>query len=156
MNRKQSKHGLTRVWPAVVMMGAWLAGGAGAWAAEPLATPGTTAGSAVVLDNTTLWRQCYVSGASHVRTAEGKLQRATINWTGSREGAMEIDFDNSSTPVLFSPLPPSDWASTTLDDSAWPRLRLPQPVLQDRVRYVYTDVSPVCHSCGPRTRQVRG
>jgi hypothetical protein len=136
MNKKQSKHELARVWPALAMMVTiWLAGAAGGLAAEPLATPGTTAGSAVVLDNTTLWRQCYVSGASHVRTAEGKLERATIRWLGSREGAMEINFDNSSTPVLFSPLPPSDWASATLDDSAWPRLRLPQPVLSCRIGY---------------------
>jgi hypothetical protein len=136
MNKKNSKHGLARVWPAMAMMTTlWLAGAVGGLAAEPLATPSTTAGSAVVLDNTTLWRQCYVSGASHVRTAEGKLERATIRWTGAREGQIEIDVNNSSTQVLFSPLPPSDWASATLDDSAWPRLRLPQPVLSCRIGY---------------------
>jgi hypothetical protein len=135
MNKKQSKHGLARVWTALAMMTTlWLAGAAGGLAAEPLATPGTNADPAEVLDNTTLWRQCYVSGASHVRTAEGKLERATINWTGSPQRQMEIGVNNSL-PVLFSPLPPSDWASTTLDDSAWPRLRLPQPVLSCRIGY---------------------
>ena len=139
----------------VVLAGLMLVVATGATNA-PVKAIATGGDAAVVLDNTTLWRQCYVSGASHVRTDEGKLERATINWTGNPQSVMEINVNNSSTPVLFSPLPPSDWASTTLDDSAWPRLRLPQPVLQDRVRYVYTDVSPVCHSCGPRTRQVRG
>jgi hypothetical protein len=100
-----------------------------------IATGGEAGDSAVVLDNTTLWRQCYVSGASHVRTAEGKLERATINWTGSPQQPMEIEVNNSATPVLFSTLPPSDWASPTMDDSAWPRLRLPQPVLSCRAGY---------------------
>ncbi len=54
MNRKQSKHELARVWPAVVMMAAWLAGGAGAWAAEPAATPGTNSDAHAVLDDNSL------------------------------------------------------------------------------------------------------
>jgi len=39
MNRKQNKHGWARVWPAVVMMATWLAGSAGAWAADAPAAP---------------------------------------------------------------------------------------------------------------------
>ena len=48
MNRMQSKHGLSRIWPAlgaVAMMAAWMAGSAGALAAEPPASVRTWTGA---------------------------------------------------------------------------------------------------------------
>ena len=74
MNKKQSKHGLARVWPAVVMMAAWLAGGAGAWAAEPAVTPGTNSDASVVLDGNSVWRHFIVSRCAFARTPDGKLE----------------------------------------------------------------------------------
>jgi hypothetical protein len=125
MNKKQSKHGLARVWPAMAMMAIWLAGAAGSLAADapPMAGNGASADTAVVLDEDTLWRHFHVMGASHYRNnATGKLERATITWA---PGGWPW------TPVaqaLFSPLPPADWISPTFDDGAWPRLSWPQPV----------------------------
>ena len=85
MNRKQSKHAVARVWPAVAIMAIWLAGAAVVRAAEPAAPPGKSAeptaaatDSAVVLDNTTMWREFQVSGASHERDASGKLVRCAV------------------------------------------------------------------------------
>jgi hypothetical protein len=122
MNKKQSKHELARVWPALAMMAIWLAGAAGGLAAEPLATPGTNADIAVVLDDTTLWRQFHVAGLLSIRGADGGLVRATVNWA-SWERTSGWD------PANNSPLPSANWADPTFDDSAWPRFRLPQPVL---------------------------
>jgi hypothetical protein len=83
MNKKQCKHELARVWPALAMMATiWLAGAAGGWAAEPLATPGTNADPAVVLDDTTLWRQFHVAGPSGIRGADGGLVRANVEKDG--------------------------------------------------------------------------
>ena len=160
MSRKQSKHKLARVCPAVVMMAIWQACSAGVWAAEPLATPGTNADTAVVLDDTTLWRQFNIGfcpadkqphmGALHVRDAKGTLLlTGASSIFGGHRGAPLIDFSAPSAcrhgrqepgsagvvdplapcaPGAVSPLPPADWAGPTMDDSAWPRVRLPQPL----------------------------
>ena len=150
MNRKQSKHAVARVWPAVAIMAIWLAGAAVVRAAEPAAPPGKSAeptaaatDSAVVLDNTTMWREFQVSGASHERDASGKLVRCAVfpniaaaeakgpaRWNfrvgdelGVKQGTME---------TFWSALPPADWAGLTFDDNAWPYARLPQPMLWKR------------------------
>ena len=151
MNKKQSKHEMARVWPALAMMATlWLAGAACGLAGEPAVPPGkpaepTTAGddSAVVLDNTTMWREFQVAGASHERDASGKLVRCAVypniekaeakgpalwNYTGGdslgvKQGTME---------TFWSALPPADWAGLTFDDNAWPYARLPQPMLWKR------------------------
>jgi hypothetical protein len=119
MNKKQSKHGLARVWPAMAMMAIWLAGAAGGLAADappaPAAGNAAAGDTAVLLDDTTLWRHFHVMGASHYRNAAGKLERATILW---------VHTGFTYTPVaqaLFSPLPPADWISPSFDDGAWPR-----------------------------------
>ena len=128
MSRKQSKHAMARVWPALAMMAAiWLAGAAGGLAADappaPAAGNAAAGDTAVLLDDTTLWRHFHIMGASHYRNnATGNLERATISWCPG-------GFPH--TPVaqaLFSPLPPADWSSPSFDDGAWPRLSWPQPV----------------------------
>jgi len=71
MNKKQSKHGLARVWPAlgaVAMMAAGLTGVSTVWAAEPAATAGTNSDAHAVLDDNSLWRHFAVSRCALART----------------------------------------------------------------------------------------
>ena len=42
---------------------------------------------------------------------------------------LELENEVRNKPTLRSPLPPADWMDPAMDDSAWPRVRLPQPVL---------------------------
>ncbi len=108
------------------MMAAWLAGGAGAWAAEPATTPDTNSDATVVLDGNSLWRHFAVSRCAFARTPDGKLEpwdltplRKAPAWIGVKsKPAISTD---------SSPLPPTDWVGVEMDDSAWPRVRLPQP-----------------------------
>jgi hypothetical protein len=130
MNRKQSKHGLARIWPAlgaVAMMAAWLAGSAGAWAAEPATTPDTNSDATVVLDDNTLWRHFRIAGATHVRKPDGSLERGTFDCPATRSGVLRFAADTPS--FFWSALPARDWASSTFDDGDWPRMRFPQPTL---------------------------
>jgi len=76
-----------------------------------------------VLDRNSLWRYFGVSRCSYVRTAEGTLEPRDITWYW---GGIRSKPAASTTP---SPLPPADWADPAFDDSLWPRVRLPQPVL---------------------------
>ena len=103
-------------WPAMgamAMATLWLAGATDGLAAEPAASSET-----VVVDNTTLWREYHVAGDSIVRTTAGTLRRA------------EVDLNHYSLAdgagTLWYP-PPPHWAAVMFDDSAWPRLRWPQP-----------------------------
>jgi hypothetical protein len=95
-------------------------------AAAPAAS-NATADATVVLDDTTLWRLFRVEGAMHVRSAEG-LQRRRI---GQRYATV-VDA-GPLTEAFSSVLPPAGWAGPTFDDSAWPRVLLPQPMLYDRL-----------------------
>ena len=99
--------------------------------AEPL---GPASDPGVVLSNGTLWRQFYISGASHVRTVEGELVRANITSKMARSGDIKVNISKHA-PALYSPRPPADWTSAAMDDSAWPRVRFPQPVLTSRAGY---------------------
>ena len=53
-------------------------------AEQPAAVGGAAADpesdAVVVLDDTTLWRHFHVAGPSHIRTADGKLCKAYIDW----------------------------------------------------------------------------
>jgi hypothetical protein len=128
MNKKQSKHELARVWPALAMMATiWLAGAAGGLAADP-AAPAKPAGTqaavdgTAVLDHSTLWRFWRVTGPSRVRKPDGKL--AFFSLGGGHQWGTEIS------EARYSALP-GDWAAPAFDDSAWPRERLPQPLLPE-------------------------
>jgi hypothetical protein len=137
MNKKQSKHGLARVWPAMVMMAAWLAGGAGAWAAEPAATAVTNSDASVVLDGNSVWRHFVVSRCAFARTPDGKLEPWDLTpFVGSKgrgessrryEAGWPTQSPKPATSTESSPLPPADWTGVEMDDSRWPRVRLPQP-----------------------------
>jgi len=106
-------------------------------------TPAVAADETVVLDDTTLWRQFQVAGASHRRDATGKLVRCEIHgWDPgtvaqghvrrSSENVGSIEFSEGSKNAFWSPPPPSDWAGLAFDDSVWPRAWLPQPAVYYR------------------------
>jgi hypothetical protein len=130
MTRRQSKHGLERVWPAVVMMVAWLAGSAAVWAAEPATTPGTNVDASVVLDDNSVWRHFVVSRCAFARTPDGKLEPWDLTPLGIPAGQAGIwpgIAPKPATSTASSPLPPTNWAGVNMDDGTWPRVRLPLP-----------------------------
>ena len=97
---------MARMWPALaatVLVAAGLAGGAGAWAAEPAATASTKSDAIVVLDSNSIWRLFVVSRCAFARTTDGKLvsqgqtctmdidrKRREVQCTGNAT-AMEIE-----------------------------------------------------------------
>lgn len=116
-------------------------------AAKPPETPVAKADETVVLDNTTLWRQFQVAGASHLRDTNGNLVRCTVVYEsedGSRfperalAGGMttrmfqKVSYSLNPVQTFWSPLPPTNWAGPGFDDSLWPRTGLPQPTLWNR------------------------
>jgi len=130
MNKKQSKHKLARVWPAVAMMAACLAGSAAVWAAEPATTPGTNVDASVVLDDNSLWRHFAVSRCAFARTDDGKLEPWDLTPLGIPSGGAGTwpgIAPKPATSTASSPLPPTHWAGLDLDDGTWPRVRLPLP-----------------------------
>jgi len=130
---KKSQLAMSRIWPAlgvVAMMAAWLAGGAGALAAEPATTPGTNSDASVVLDDNTLWRHFAVSRCAFARTPDGKLEPWDLTPLGLPEGTSGVwpgIAPKPATSTESSPLPPTNWAGVDLDDGTWPRVRLPLP-----------------------------
>ena len=128
--RTQSQHGLARVWPAlgaVAIVAAGLTGGAGAWAAEPTPTAGTNSNATVVLDNNSLWRHFVVLRCAFARGDDGKLAPWDIAPLGRNGNWTLWVAPVPAATTAPSPLPPADWAGPDMDDSAWPRVRLPQP-----------------------------
>ncbi|MGQ9662522.1 MAG: glycoside hydrolase domain-containing protein [Kiritimatiellia bacterium] len=94
--------------------------GLASWAEEAkTATPA----AAVALDANSLWRYFVVNRCSYVRTGEGKLEPRAIGWYWGGIKSTPV------TNVFFSPPPPAQWTATEFDDTAWPRVRIPQPVL---------------------------
>jgi hypothetical protein len=127
---KKSQLAMSRIWPAlgaVAMMAAWLAGSAGAWTAEPAHTPDTNSNANVVLDNNSLWRHFLVSRCAYVRGDDGKLAAWEIAPLGRNGNWTLWVAPKPAATTAPSPLPPADWAGPDMDDSAWPRARLPQP-----------------------------
>jgi hypothetical protein len=136
---KQSKHGLARVWPAVMMMGAWLAGGAGAWAADaPVAltnNPMATGDVAVLVDDASLWRHFHLVGPCTFLTATGALIKTGLGEQASG-GVFQSRAQGGTAlmewPTAFTPPPPSaNWANADYDDHTWPRVLWPQPTQPD-------------------------
>ena len=102
----------------------------GIGAEPPAATP--SAGRAesdttVVLDNNSLWRHFLVSRCAYVRGADGKLAPWDIAPLGRNGNWTLWVAPVPAATTAPSPLPPADWAGPDMDDSAWPRARLPQP-----------------------------
>jgi len=86
---------------------------------------GAGADATVVLDSTTLWRQYHMARNAFVRHADGSVVPYHIDFA---RFAKPLDSGIGERPQC-SPLPPADWADPAFDDSTWPRVRLPQPVL---------------------------
>ena len=122
MNKKQSKHGLARVWPALgamAIVAAGLTGGAGAWAADapaapakPPETPAVAADETVVLDDALMWRIYRVEGLQHIRAKDGKLLAGQVSgWVGSggcidNEGGQPAGTPSRRTRLLAALPPP--------------------------------------------------
>jgi len=113
-------------------------------AAAPASASGPAAGDvAVVVDDTTMWREFQVAGASHERNADGTLVRCAgfpnISKAEAKGAALwnylgcdDLGVKQGTMETFWSALPPADWAGLTFDDGAWPYARLPQPMLWKR------------------------
>jgi len=104
--------------------------------ADPPAAANPAAGGAkpdaiAVLDDSTLWRNVAVQRCLYVRAADGKLERWEYTLkTAQTPGNRIMEFQPAaSTAPRATPGP--DWFGPAFDDSAWPRVRLPQPVPVD-------------------------
>ena len=75
----------------------------GATNAPVTATGPSSGDAAVVLDDTTLWRQFHIDGATHVRNADGTLARGRIEYGNLR-------FSADAPSFFWSALPAHDWA----------------------------------------------
>lgn len=80
-------------------------------------------GLQVVLNGDSLWRNYVVSRNSYVRNEDKKLEFRNVIWYWG--GIRSEDCTESG----VSPLPPANWQISDFNDTAWPRLRLPQPEL---------------------------
>ncbi len=142
-----------RALSAVAMATLWLAGlagGAGALAADaPAAATNKPAAAAavadetVVLDGNSVWRHFEVSRCAFVRIPDGKLEPWNLTpltkaptWPGVEP--------KPATSTDSSPLPPAGWAGLEMDDSAWPRVRLPRPDRQPRPSTRYGATAALC------------
>jgi len=121
----RTKRSLTTVAAAAL----WLAGAGGGFAADapatpakPPAPPAAAADETVLLDGTNLWRYFPVADASHLRQADGSIIPTEIDWEGHPLKA-------GWNPANSTPPPAAGWVGLGFDDSAWPRVRLPQPAL---------------------------
>jgi hypothetical protein len=105
--------------------------------AEPAVTAGSNADETVVLDGNSVWRHFVVSRCAFARTADGKLEPWDLTpFVGSKgrgessrryEAGWPSQSPKPATSTESSPLPPKDWTGGEMDDSDWPRVRLPQP-----------------------------
>jgi len=132
----------------------WLAGVGGGFAADapspatpakPPDVPAVAADETVVLDDTMMWRIYRVEGPQHIREKDGKLFAGYVSGRPGYQGGLDNrearscrhtqppPSGNDASPSGFcgktSILPPAGWANLAMDDGAWPRFRLPQPVL---------------------------
>jgi hypothetical protein len=81
-----------------------------------------------VLDKDSLWRHFQVQRCAYVRTDDGKLEPWDLQpMTGRQHTWPNLD-PKPATSTVPSALPPVDWAGLAMDDSTWPRVRLPSPV----------------------------
>ena len=85
-----------------------------------------TRDTVTVLDKDSLWRHFQVQRCATVRTEDGKLepwdlQPLTLTPGGWPPGMIP----KPATSTAPSTLPPVDWTGLAMDDSPWPRVRLP-------------------------------
>jgi len=87
-----------------------------------------TRDTVAVLNNNSLWRHFEVQRCATVRTDDGKLEPWDLQpLTGRKHIWPKVD-PRPAASTGPSTLPPADWAGLAMDDSAWPRVRLPRPV----------------------------
>ena len=114
------KDGVSRM-AGVVLAGLMLVVATGATHAPvtAIATGGAGGDAAVVLDDTTMWREFQVAGASHERDADGKLVRcavypniATAEAKGpalwNYYGSDDLGVKRGTMETFWSALPPAD------------------------------------------------
>jgi len=87
-----------------------------------------TRDTVAVLDNNSLWRHFQVQRCATVRTDDGKLEPWDLQPMTGRQHTWPTLDPKPATSTAPSTLPPVDWAGFTMDDSTWPRVRLPSPV----------------------------
>jgi hypothetical protein len=158
MQQTGKSAGTKRALGAVALAILWLAGAGGGLAADaPAAKPDKPAATApanetVVLDDSTLWRHFLITRCAFVRGADGKLQAQDLTPLTGKFHTWPQPEPRPAASTEPSPLPPKDWAGVSMDDSAWPRVRLPQPSPTDgdfRAR-------PQRRECGTATVLLRG
>jgi len=113
---------------ALAVLAVWAAC---AVAADPPPAKPAAPDEVVVLDDNTLWRHYLTTRCAFVRNKNGELEAqdlTPLTAGGHYDGILNPRPAASTNP---SPLPPADWAGLTFDDSAWPRVRLPQPSQTD-------------------------
>jgi hypothetical protein len=81
-----------------------------------------------VLDNNSLWRHFQVQRCAYVRTDDGKLEPWDLQPLTGRQHTWPTLDPKPATSTVPSTLPPANWAGLTMDDSTWPRVRLPSPI----------------------------
>ncbi|MEI6150039.1 MAG: glycoside hydrolase domain-containing protein, partial [bacterium] len=87
-----------------------------------------TRDTVAVLNNNSLWRHFEVQRCATVRTDDGKLETWDLQpLTGRKHTWPKVD-PRPAASTAPSTLPPADWAGLAMDDSAWPRVRLPRPI----------------------------
>ena len=105
------------------------AGATGAWAADApaAATSESAADEIVVLGDNTLWRHFLITRCAFVRGTNGVLEAQDLAPLTGKFHTWPSPEPRPAASTNSSPLPPPDWAGPSMDDSAWPRVRLPQP-----------------------------
>lgn len=113
----------SRILSALAVLAVWTAS---AVAADPPPATPAAADEVVVLDGNSFWRHFEVSRCAFARTPDGKLEPWDLTPLSQNHGWIGAN-SKPAKSTESSPLPPADWTGVEMDDSAWPRVRLPQP-----------------------------
>ncbi len=92
-----------------------------------------TRDTAVVLDNSSLWRHFQVQRCATVRTDDGKLEPWDLQPLKLAGGWPPSIAPKPATSTAPSMLPPVGWAGLAMDDSTWPRVRLPSQIAHETI-----------------------
>ncbi len=87
-----------------------------------------TRDTSVVLDSNSLWRHFEVQRCATVRTDDGKLEPWDLQPLTGRKHTWPTVEPKPAVSTAPSTLPAVNWAGLAMDDSTWPRVRLPSPV----------------------------
>jgi len=83
---------------------------------------GNAAAETTLIDGSTMWRQYHVAGPSTVRKADGSASKHHIQWA-SHKRIQPWKAEYASPPA------PKGWFASKFNDSEWPRVHLPQPLI---------------------------